>query len=38
MPLYRRMEKNVKILEYECVQYIQDQKYGNAKPVGGAKP
>ena len=34
MPLYRRMEKNVKILEYECVQYIQDQKYGNAKPVG----
>jgi hypothetical protein len=37
MPLYRRMEKNVKILEYECVQYIQEQKYGNAKPVG-AKP
>ncbi len=37
MPLYRRMERNVKILEYECVQYIQDQKYGNAKPVG-AKP
>ena len=34
MPLYRRMEKNVKILEYECVQYIQEQKYGNAKPVG----
>jgi len=34
MPLYRRMEKNVKILEYECVQYIQEQKYGKAKPVG----
>jgi hypothetical protein len=34
MPLYRRVEKNLKILEYECVQYIQEQKYGNAKPVG----
>jgi hypothetical protein len=38
MPLYRRLEKNVKILEYECVQYLQEQKYGNAKPVVGAKP
>jgi hypothetical protein len=37
MPLYRRLEKNVKILEYDCVQYIQDQKYSNAKPVA-AKP
>jgi hypothetical protein len=37
MPLYRRLEKNVKILEYDCVQYIQDRKYGSAKPVG-AKP
>ena len=34
MPLYRRTEKNVRILEYECVQYIQEQKFGNAKPVG----
>ena len=33
MPLYRRVEKNVKILEYDCVQYIQEQKYSNAKPV-----
>jgi len=37
MPLYRRLEKNARILEYECVQYIQEQKYGNAKPVAGAK-
>jgi hypothetical protein len=34
MPLYRRVEKNVKILEYECVHYLQDKRYGNAKPVG----
>ena len=35
MPLYRRIEKNVKILEYECVYYLQDKRYGNARPVGG---
>ena len=33
MPLYRRIDKNVKILEYECVYYLQDKRYGNAKPV-----
>ena len=37
MPIYRRMEKNVKILEYECVQYLQDQKYGSATPIGVKK-
>ena len=36
MPLYRRIEKNVKLLEYECVYYLQDKRYGNAKPVGVA--
>ena len=35
MPLYRRVERNVKILEYECVYYLQDKRYTNAKPVGG---
>ena len=34
MPLYRRIEKNIKILEYECVYYLQEKRYGNAKPVG----
>ncbi len=34
MPLYRRIEKNVKLLEYECVYYLQEKRYGNAKPVG----
>jgi hypothetical protein len=27
MPLYRREEKNVKILEYECLEFLQDQRY-----------
>ena len=30
MPLYRRAEKNVKLLEYECVFYLQEQRYGSA--------
>ncbi|MSV34456.1 MAG: hypothetical protein EXQ47_02495 [Bryobacterales bacterium] len=34
MPLYRKIEKNVRLLEYECVYYLQDLRYGNAKPVG----
>jgi hypothetical protein len=34
MPLYRRIEKNARIFEYECVQYLQDKRYGTAKPVG----
>jgi hypothetical protein len=34
MPLYRRIEKNVKLLEYECVYYLQEERYGKAKPVG----
>jgi hypothetical protein len=30
MPIYRRLEKNMKLLEYECVFYLQDEKYKNA--------
>ncbi len=30
MPLYRRTEKNVKLLEYECVFYLQERRYGSA--------
>ena len=33
MTLYKSLERNAKILEYECVYYLQDEKYGNAKPV-----
>ena len=27
MPLYRRLGKNVKLLEYECVYYLQEERY-----------
>jgi hypothetical protein len=30
MPLYRRIEKNVRVLEYECVFYLQEQRYKDA--------
>jgi hypothetical protein len=30
MPLYRRLERNVKVLEYECVFYLQEEQYKNA--------
>jgi hypothetical protein len=30
MPLYRRMEKNAKLLEYECVFYQQEERFKNA--------
>jgi hypothetical protein len=31
MPLYRRAEKNVKILEYECLDFLQEQRYSTGK-------
>jgi hypothetical protein len=31
MPLYRRKEKNVQILEYECVQFLEEQALGKGK-------
>ncbi len=30
MPLYRHVEKNAKLLEYECVFYLQEERYKNA--------
>lgn len=30
MPLYRVIDKNARLLEYECVYYLQEEKYKNA--------
>jgi hypothetical protein len=30
MPLYRRMEPNARILEYECVAYLEAKRFGTA--------
>jgi len=33
MPLYRRMEKNLEILEYRCVEYSEELIYGKYRKV-----
>jgi hypothetical protein len=30
MPLYRRVEKNARVLEYECVFYLQEERFKDA--------
>jgi hypothetical protein len=30
MPLYRRVERNARLLEYECVYYLQEDRFKNA--------
>ena len=32
MPLYRRIDKEVRVLEYNCAWFLQEQKYKDAKP------
>jgi hypothetical protein len=32
MPLYRRIDQNVRLLEYECVWYLQEKKYSGRTP------
>jgi hypothetical protein len=31
MPLYRRLEKNVQLLEYKCVEFAEEAMYGHLK-------
>ena len=31
MPLYRRMDKNAQLLEYKCVEFVEELMYGNLK-------
>jgi hypothetical protein len=37
MPLYKRLEPNARLLEYECVFYLQEERFKNAPFKGGAK-
>jgi hypothetical protein len=35
MPLYRRLERNVQLLEYKCVEFAEEAMYGHLrKPAG----
>ena len=31
MPLYRRAEKNVQLLEYKCVEFAEEAMYGHLR-------
>src|SRR6266851_4710109 len=33
MPLYRRMEKNLQLLEFNCVPYVEELMYGHLRKV-----
>jgi hypothetical protein len=33
MPLYRRLETNVQLLEYKCVEFAEEKLYGHLKPA-----
>jgi hypothetical protein len=33
MPLYRRMEKNIQLLEFNCVSYVEELMYGHLRKV-----
>ena len=36
MPLYRRMEKNVEMLEFKCVEFSEELLYGNLRRKPGS--
>ena len=35
MPLYRRIERNAQLLEYKCVEFVEELMYG---PLGITDP
>ena len=39
LPLYRRHDKNVQLLEFKCVEFVEELMYGQLrKKTGGEKP
>ena len=35
MPLYRRLEKNAQLLEYKCVEFVEELMYGHLRKKAG---
>jgi hypothetical protein len=35
MPLYRRREKNAQIMEFKCVEFVEDLIYGALRKQSG---
>jgi hypothetical protein len=36
MPLYRRLEKDIQILEYKCVEFAEEAMYGHLRKRTGS--
>jgi len=34
-PLYRRMEKNVQLLDFNCVEFVEEMLYGRFRKPSG---
>ena len=35
MPLYKRLEKNMQILEFKCAEYVEEMKWGDVRKKAG---
>jgi hypothetical protein len=35
MPLYRRVEKNAQLMEFKCVEFVEELLYGNLRKQPG---
>ena len=35
MPLYRRLEKNAQLLEFKCVEFVEELMYGHLRKKAG---
>jgi hypothetical protein len=39
MPLYRRQDKGAQLLEFKCVEFVEEMMYGHLrKKTGNEKP
>ena len=37
LPLYRRLEKNMQLLEFKCVEFVEELMYGPLRKKGDSK-
>jgi hypothetical protein len=35
MPLYRRLEKNAQLMEFKCVEFVEELMYGHLRKQSG---
>jgi hypothetical protein len=37
VPLYRHMEKNVQLMEFKCVELVEELMYGHLRPLSATQ-